>query len=55
MYKVAITRTFVTCSLQQILSVIDSKTMRWIGHVACNGEVGKPEGKAWKIYAWMRV
>jgi hypothetical protein len=46
-------RSFITCSSQNIIRMINSRRMRWAGHVARMGEkrnacrilVGKPEGK----------
>jgi hypothetical protein len=48
-----ITRSFVICTLHQIIRMIKSRRMRWVGHVARMGEkgnayrllVGKPELK----------
>ena len=44
---------YFLCSSPNILQVIKSRRMRWVGHVVCMGErigiyrvsVGKPEGK----------
>jgi len=47
-------RSFINCTLHPgIISMIKSRRMRWVWHVACIGEmrnpynvlVGKPEGK----------